>query len=300
MIYSLLEQIWGGEQRVLATILRTEGHTYKKPGHRALFAVGEPFPVYGNLGSLCVDQEILNAAARAWESGKPEVLTIDTSDPHDIETGYGTFCGGKMDLLIEPLLDAQKAAWAEIESRLRAGNTVHLVHDLASGRLDLHDDDPTATSGTYVDSFRPPATLVIVGATPLTRQVIDCVADMDFDVHVNDWRQAHLDRFAELPNVTLHGDPPPMEGKTHVLVLSHSFTHDIEALEHALHSTGGYIGLLSSGTRRDHMFAELEKRGIEASSLKRVSSPVGINIGARTDAEIAVSIVAELTRFIHK
>lgn len=300
MIYSLLEKIQDEGRLVLATILRTEGHTYKKRADCALFVVGEPFPVYGNLGSLCVDQEILSAAKKAWATKKPSILTIDTRDQTDIELGYGTYCGGTMDLLIEPLLDDHKVIYGRIESRLRGGNSVCLLHELATGRLELLDTDPGSEEGRFVEEFHPPHKLIVSGATPLALRVVHHVANMDFDVHVTDWRQAHLDRFASVQGVTPHLDAPPLETDSYVLLLSHSYAHDMEFLEKALRAGCRYIGLLSSRQRRDHMFNELEKRGIARSELQKVCSPVGIEIGARTDEEIAVSIVAEITRNIRQ
>ena len=73
MNLSLLDEIEKVETGILATILETEGHTYKKKSDKALFAADGPFPVYGNLGSLCVDQEIVLrgreaiADAGGWE-----------------------------------------------------------------------------------------------------------------------------------------------------------------------------------------------------------------------------------------
>lgn len=300
MIYLLLDTIQGPGPLVLVTILRTEGHTYKKSGDRALFLVGEPFPVYGNLGSLCVDQEILRSASLALDAGKPSVLSIDTRDATDVDLGYGSYCGGWMEVLIEPLLEAHKAVYREVDALLRGGMTVYLVHHVDDGRIEMCDTDPGKVDGSFVEVLRSPLRLVIVGATPLALQVVRCLEQMDFDVHVSDWRQAHLDRFRTFPSVTCDLDRPSLDAGCLVLILSHSFMYDINALEDAIHAGCGYIGLLSSGERRDHMFDAIKKRGIGRALLKTVCSPVGIDIGASTDAEIAVSIVAEITRNVRR
>jgi len=89
----------------------------------------------------------------------------------------------------------------------------------------------------------------------------------------------------------------PFDEHSMVLVLSHSYEKDKDVLKHAFVHRCPYIGLLSSKTRRERMFEDLRRGGIAAHDLERVSSPVGIDIGARSDLEIAVSITAELIRF---
>jgi xanthine dehydrogenase accessory factor len=91
--------------------------------------------------------------------------------------------------------------------------------------------------------------------------------------------------------------PYPFDERSLVLILSHSFERDKEALRQAVASRCAYIGLLSSKNRRDKMFEDLLAEGISPADLKRVSSPIGIDIGGRSDPEIAISILAELIKF---
>ncbi len=98
MNFSLLDKIESTDNGFLATVLGTEGHTYKKRGARALFAPDHTAPVWGNLGSLCVDQELVRAGGEALAEEKPRMLEIDTSKARDIDFGYGTYCGGQMNI----------------------------------------------------------------------------------------------------------------------------------------------------------------------------------------------------------
>jgi len=290
----LLDKIASVENGILATILSTEGHTYKKRGAKALFAAGNPHALHGNLGSLCVDQEITRAGAEAWRQGKPRMITVDTSKEEDADFGYGTYCGGVIELLLEPVGDAQRDAYLQLRPRLTSGQTTWLVHDLASGHLTLETIAPAEREGVLVEKIQPLRRLFLFGATPLASAIIRVLRDSRFDVHVIDWRTDLLDRARETAGVTIHEDDFPFDESAAVILLSHSFHRDKVALRHALDAGAAWVGMLSSRKRRDRMYEELVAEGVDAKTLERVSSPAGVDIGATTDTEIAVSIVAEL------
>jgi xanthine dehydrogenase accessory factor len=297
MNFSLLDKIETTDNGILATVLGTEGHTYKKRGARALFAPDRPGPVWGNLGSLCVDQELVRAGHQALADEKPRLLEIDTSKARDIDFGYGTYCGGRMDILIEPLLIKHKAVYSVLRERLRSRTPCYLAHDIDSGDLALSDTAPEPAGRVFVEEILPLRVLCIFGATPLTRRVIHHLEGMDFEVHVVDWRPAHIDGLIGHGAVTCHRDDYTVDGSQFVLVQSHDFRRDKQIITEALKAGCGYIGMLSSKTRRDQMYKELREEGLAQVDIDRISSPVGLNIGGRTDAEIAISIVAELVTF---
>ncbi|MFQ5511949.1 MAG: XdhC family protein [Candidatus Krumholzibacteriia bacterium] len=299
MNVSLLETIDKTGKGLLATILETEGHTYKKAGEKALFEVDNPFPLCGNLGSLCVDQDIVRNGKEAWRAGAPRVIEIDTSDPSDAQLGYGTYCGGKMKILLEPIDGPHKAVYRELHARLQGKRSVSLCHDLETGEISMHEASPEPRSNVFIESIAPPRDLFIVGATPLARELAGHVSDMDFRLHIIDWRAAHLATF-EGPGFELHDDTYPFASDSLVVVLTHSFERDKTALGKALASGSAYIGLLSSRTRRDALFADMVRNGVSEKDLERVSSPVGIDIHARTDPELAVAIAAELVEFVNR
>lgn len=300
MNFSLLDKIDKSENATMATVLATEGHTYKKRGARALFVQDHPAPVWGNLGSLCVDQELIRAGHEALAAQKPLMLEIDTSKTRDIDFGYGTYCGGTMKILVEPVLIKHKAVYSVVRDRLRTRTLCYLAHDLDSGDLAVHDAEPAPEKGVFVEEIPPLQPLCVFGATPLTRRVIHHLEGMDFEVRVLDWRPAHLDALRGLEAVTVHGDDYRPDNCSFVLVQSHDFRRDKAVIKRALATGCAWIGMLSSRNRRDQMYKELEEEGISPQDLERISSPVGIDIGGRSDAEIAISIVAELVSFMHR
>lgn len=92
-------------------------------------------------------------------------------------------------------------------------------------------------------------------------------------------------------------DPGPY---THLYILGYDAGKDTDVLELACRSFPGRIGLIASGSKRAHVFAELRRRGVPEESIARVRSPVGVAIGAESPAEIAVSILAEIVRDVHE
>jgi xanthine dehydrogenase accessory factor len=299
MNYSLLDRIDDTEGAFLATILETEGHTYQKAGARALFRGGDVVPVHGNLGSLCADQDIVAAGSAACASGRPRRLRIDTTDASDADLGYGTFCGGIMDVLVEPLGASQRRVYRDVRACLERGDACYLAHDIEGGGLTAADTTPAPRAGVFVEAILPPQRVVIFGATPLSRRIARLLDDSDFDVHIADWRSAFLDACEDVDARRRHLDAFPVDGAAFAVVLSHSYRRDKDALRAALDAHCPFVGLLSSRPRREHMFEELLAEGVPRETIARVSSPVGIDIGSRGDAEIALAIAAELVKARH-
>ncbi|MFY9717748.1 MAG: XdhC/CoxI family protein [Thermoplasmata archaeon] len=86
---------------------------------------------------------------------------------------------------------------------------------------------------------------------------------------------------------------------THLYVLGYDALRDLEVLAEAIERFPNTIGLIASASKREHLYARLRDRGVARETLARIRSPVGVEIGAQSPAEIAVSIVAEVVRDIH-
>lgn len=300
MNFSLLDKIDAAGEGILVTVLHTEGHTYQKAGAKSLFAVKRTSPLWGNLGSLCIDQELLRQGEAAWAEGRPKSVEIDTREENDIDFGYGTFCGGLMRLLLEPVTETHKSVYRTLRARLEKRQTTYVAHDLVTGDLRLSDEEPQTRDGVFVEKVEPLQQLIVFGATPLTSRLAKCLEDMDYEFHVVDWRQDHLDTFREVDGVSIHLDEYGFDENSFVLIQSHDFRRDKLALKEALARNCAFIGMLSSSSRREKLFEELRNEGVAAADLERISSPVGLDIGARSDPEIATAIAAELVEFKNK
>lgn len=297
MNFTLLDKIESTEAGILATIISTEGHSYKKKGEKALFELDNPFPVYGNFGSQCVDQDLVEYASQAFEAGAPKQVHVDTTDVEDVHFGYGTYCGGKLDILLEPILDEHRKVYRQLRTRLEKKECCYLIHDLKTGKLAIAGEAPGIKEGFFVEEISAPVDVFMFGATPLAQRIATYLIDTDFKPHVIDWREAYLDKFKGICESILYQEDFPFDSCSYVLALSHSYLMDKKALAAALECGSTYVGMLSSKKRRDKIYEELAEEGISARAIARVRSPIGIDVKGRSDPEIAIGIVAELMEF---
>ena len=153
----------------------------------------------------------------------------------------------------------------------------------------------------FINVYNPPLHLVIVGAVHLAQALIPLARAAGYDVTVIDPRAAFAspERF---PDVVVHDEWPDevlpkldLGPRTALVALTHDPKIDDPALNAALHSGCFYIGALGSkktqGARRDRLAAA----GFKEADLSRIHGPIGLSIGARGPAEIAISIMAEMT-----
>jgi xanthine dehydrogenase accessory factor len=153
----------------------------------------------------------------------------------------------------------------------------------------------------FINVYNPPLHLVIVGAVHLAQALIPLARAAGYDVTVIDPRAAFAspERF---PDVVVHDEWPDevlpkldLGPRTALVALTHDPKIDDPALNAALHSGCFYIGALGSkktqGARRDRLAAA----GFKEADLSRIHGPIGLSIGARGPAEIAISIMAEIT-----
>jgi xanthine dehydrogenase accessory factor len=152
----------------------------------------------------------------------------------------------------------------------------------------------------FVEPFNPPLRLVIVGAVHVAQPLAAMAARAGFAVVVVDPRRAFATE-ARFPGVALARAWPAEalaalgpDGRTAVVTLTHDPKLDDPALEAALGSPAFYVGCLGSEKTHRARLERLGARGFDAAALARLHGPVGLRIGAKTPAEIAVSILAQI------
>jgi len=159
----------------------------------------------------------------------------------------------------------------------------------------LHDDN-------FVHIYNPPLRLVIIGAVHIAQSVIPMATQAGYDVSVIDPRGAFATG-ARFPDISLNVQWPDeilpslgLDARTALLALTHDPKIDDPALSLALHSECFYIGALGSKKTQASRCARLKELGFSDEKITRVSGPIGLDIGAKGAAEIAISIMAEMTR----
>ena len=161
-------------------------------------------------------------------------------------------------------------------------------------------------SGMVGDEFiaihNPPLRLVIIGAVLIAQSVIPVAQACGYDVTVIDPRGAFATG-ARFPDVTLHADWPQdvlpkfgLDARTGFMALTHDPKIDDPALELALKSDVFYIGALGSKKTQASRHERLSKMGFDEATRARISGPIGLSIGAVGATEIAISVMAEMTK----
>ena len=155
-----------------------------------------------------------------------------------------------------------------------------------------------------IDPLRKEETVYLFGAGHVAQPTARLAAFVGFRVRVVDDRAefANADRFPEAEEVRVATDfDSALKGiavdrSGFIVIVTRGHLHDKTVLMQALRTEAAYIGMIGSRRKRDHIFNALLKQGFTENDLKRVHSPIGLDIGAETPEEIALSIVAELVK----
>jgi xanthine dehydrogenase accessory factor len=218
---------------------------------------------------------------------------------------FGLPCGGTLELLLEPL--GPQSALDELLARLTRGERVRRTLELATGAATLADAEPGAdtlvlTDTQLVSHHGPQWRLLVIGAGQMTDYLAQMALALGYGVTVCDPREEYADGFV-LAGVTLTRDMPDdvvtafkVDGATAIVALTHDPKLDDLALMEALKGPAFYVGAIGSRVNQAKRKARLaEHFGLTEAELARLHGPVGLDIGARTPPEIALSILAEMT-----
>ncbi len=218
----------------------------------------------------------------------------------------------------------KRALLEALLAEARAKRPVVLATDLASGaqrllRGDgaeapfaeaaeraLRRDEPQRLEGWFLRPFNPPLRLLVIGAVHIAQPLVAMARLTGYEVVVVDPRQAFASA-ARFPDVALVSEWPDRaleslapDARTAVVTLSHDPKLDEPALAIALRSSAFYVGALGSKKTHAARLERLRALGLGEEALARIHAPVGLAIGARSPAEIAVSILAEITERLRR
>jgi xanthine dehydrogenase accessory factor len=173
-------------------------------------------------------------------------------------------------------------------------------------RADRGEIVETPAGRVFLNVFNPPLRLIVVGAVHIAQPLARMAAQAGYDVTIVDPRRAFgsADRF---PGVALSNDWPDEaiaamkpDARTAIVALTHDPKIDDPALSVVLRSDAFYIGALGSRKTHAGRLARLRERGFDDAALARIHGPIGLDIGARSPAEIAIAILAQMTERLRK
>jgi xanthine dehydrogenase accessory factor len=187
------------------------------------------------------------------------------------------------------------------DAALDAAARQHAVALMRRGRsatVELGEGDSARLA--FVEVHGPPSMLVVIGAGNIAVPLVSLAKHLGLRTLVIDGRTrfATRERFPDADQIIV-GIPSeivaslPLASNSFVVLVAHDYKYDIPVLREILHSDAGYIGMLGSRRRGQAILDFLARDGESADALARVHVPVGLNIGAESPAEIALSILAE-------
>ncbi|MBL4741024.1 MAG: XdhC family protein [Sneathiella sp.] len=164
----------------------------------------------------------------------------------------------------------------------------------------------TEDGPVFLNIFNPPLRLFIIGAVHIAQKLAPMAAAAAYDVTVIDPRRSFGSEF-RFPEVTLDGRWPDEaletlepDRRTAIVTLTHDAKLDDPALKSALKSDVFYIGALGSKRTKAKRHDRLIEAGFTGDEISRIHGPIGLDIGAQSPAEIAISIMAELTATLRR
>ena len=304
-----------GHSVTLVTVVETWGSVPRPPG--ALLAVRDDGLVSGSVSGGCIEDDLIARTRAALQAAPALDAAAQTSNavllPSMISYGvtkdeaarFGLPCGGTLRLVQEPVLHTQ---WLEdVLQRTAAHRLVARTLTLSTGAVSLADAARGLTMSfdgtTLTTLFGPKWRLLLIGAGQLSHAVAQMAQMLDFEVLVCDPREEYAANMGIAGVQHLKGMPDDVvrelmpDAHTAIVALTHDPKLDDMALLEALKSAAFYVGALGSKRNQAARKKRLaEHFDLSTEELDRLHGPVGLQIGAKTPAEIAVSIAAEIVQ----
>ena len=293
---------------VLATVVDVDGSSYRRPG--VMMLISHDGKMVGAVSGGCVEKEVLRQAREVFETGNPKMMTYDGR--------YRLGCEGVLYILIEPFCPSESAINAVQEcftkrtsfvidayyaKRVGINKSMGSVISMYNQSYDLNTH-PSNNSEllSFSQELKPCEQLIIVGIEHDAAQLCKLAAISGWEVTVVGGFKNSTD-ISDFPEAKeyIQADPEHfpvsiIDENTSIILMTHNFAKDVLYLQCLLDTLPAYIGLLGPARRREKILNAIIEYYPEVSEefLDRIYGPSGLDIGAETPQEIAISILAEL------
>ena len=291
-----------GEKVAIATVVDTRRSAPRPLGSRlALSSSGE---MVGSVSGGCVESDVALRAEEVLAGGPPLLLRYGISDDDAFDVGLP--CGGEIEVFVQ-LADPEELE--RVETALASGErlavTTTLAGDAAGHKTyaagEAHSTALRSDEQTFVEHYAPAPMMMIFGAVDTAQFLCRIASMVGFRTIVSDARGKFATR-ERLPDAdeivvgwpAMAYDLHVPDEATYVVVLTHDARFDEPALGPALRSAVPYIGALGSRRAQDARRRRLLNAGYTEEEIGRIRGPLGLDVGAVTPAETAVSILAEV------
>lgn len=310
-----------GLKTVLATVVALEGSSYRRPSVSML--IDEAGKMIGAVSGGCVEKEILHQAQTVFKDGKAKIMTYDGR--------YRLGCEGILYILIEPFEPSEK--WMEqfqhilanrknfttktfftkddLKSSEKFGTAYFFSKDACltvSPNFDLQSALTDTEISIFENELKPCFRLVIVGSEHDAVELSVAASFLGWEVTViaSPKDPKTIENFPGA-HALIHSSPETLDtsqfdAESAVVLMTHSYVTDLKFLMAFKDIHFLYVGLLGPSKRREKLLGEFIEHApdVEEAFFTNIHGPAGLNLGAETAQEIAVSIVAEILAVIRK
>jgi len=286
-----------GLRAAWAILVETERSAPREPG--AALAVNERGDVAGSVTGGCVEPAVYEEARAVLAGEAARLVEYGIEDETAFEVGLP--CGGTVRILVG-LVDG--AVVRELAAAVAEERPVELEASL-SGEARVVPagarTEPELADGVFHLPLLPRPRMYVFGAVAHAAALAEAGRLLGYHVTVSDAR-ARFVTPERIPaaDALVVGWPDevlrdaPVDERTAICVLTHDRKLDVPALRAALASPAGYIGAMGSRRTTEARAAALREEGVGEEELGRIRAPIGLDIGSRTPAEVAVAIAAEI------
>ena len=292
-------------QWLLATIVKTEGSSYRPSGAMMLFNdTGQQF---GLVSGGCLESDLLKHARQCWQTGKAKRVQYDMREDGDLAWQLGIGCGGMVDLLLQPINpNNQYLCLPQVLESLKNDQS-------CSFSQPLNNETPTAVVNQEVAAdwithgLKPAPTVLVLGGGVDAQPVVELGARLGWKMWVNDPR-ARYARQVDFPTANKGSATDPavladhhvLDSVTAVIVMHHNVELDAKALSQLLRpelNHIGYIGLLGPRHRTDRVLvaAKLEYEEFNG----RLANPIGLDLGGDLPESLALAMLSEIHAWLN-
>jgi len=303
---------------VLATIVATEGSSYRKIGAQML--INDLGQYYGLLSGGCLESDIMIQARRCWDNNQNRLIQYDMREEEDLAWKLGIGCGGLVKILLQPVNAANNyldlhtvlailnengsCLYSQMVIEGLADNTCRRLESVHSHQvaLDMHDDIEILTQ-----TLRPPFHLAIFGGGIDAKPVVDIAASIGWQITLIDSRTtyarkehfAKVDQIVKKPIEQISTDVSEnawLQSIDAVILMNHNVELDALSLSLVQQSSSRYLGILGPTHRTDRVFEEANLTRNQV--IIPLANPIGLRLGGELPESIALSMISEIHAFL--
>lgn len=287
-----------GHNAHLFTVIQTWGSAPRLPG--AILALRDDGHIIGSVSGGCIEDDLADKARHQALPTTPSIMEYGINN--DDAQRFRIPCGGRLQIFVEPLNSVAQLLplILSLQDRKLIKRSVNIKTSQIKLTEVLPEGLPKIEGDWFHTYFGPQWRLLIIGANQLGSMLASMAQVLDFDVLVCEPRQVVRDEWHVEGVTWIEGMPDDVvleinpDAHTAIVAVTHDPKLDDMALLEALKSDAFYVGALGSHKNQEKRRERLRMFDLNELEISTLRGPVGLQIGSRTPAEIAIAILAEI------